>query len=63
LVTETRHERFIDNILVEMCQRLLDAGVPVGRATLHFRIHHPQWIGARILWRTGISEAEIQTFE
>lgn len=63
LVTETRHERFIDKILVDMCERLLDAGVPVGRATLHFRIHHPQWIGARILWRKGLMKAEFQTFE
>jgi adenylate cyclase len=63
LVTETRHERFIDNILVEMCKRLLGAGVPVTRATLHFRTNHPQWLGARILWRNGMSEAEIRTFD
>ena len=63
LVTETRNERFIDNILVGMCKRLLDAGVPVTRATLHFRTHHPQWLGARILWRKGMSEAEIRTFD
>ncbi|WEX74203.1 adenylate/guanylate cyclase domain-containing protein [Sinorhizobium numidicum] len=63
LVIETRDERFIDNIFVEMCRRLSEAGVPVARATLHFRIHHPQWIGARILWRKGLSEAEIDTFE
>lgn len=63
LVTETRHERFIDNILVEMCIRLLDAGVPVTRASLHFRTNHPQWIGARILWRKGLAEAEIRTFD
>lgn len=63
LVTETQGERFIDNILVEMCRRLQDAGVPLGRASLHFRTNHPQWIGARILWRTGLSEAEIRTFD
>ncbi|ATU91677.1 adenylate/guanylate cyclase domain-containing protein [Phyllobacterium zundukense] len=63
LVIETRNERFIDNILVEMSKRLLDAGVPVARATLHFRTNHPQWLGARILWRKGLSEAEIRTFD
>ncbi|WP_425336318.1 adenylate/guanylate cyclase domain-containing protein [Sinorhizobium garamanticum] len=63
LINETRGERFIDNIFVEMCERLVAAGVPVARATLHFRIHHPQWIGARILWRKGLSEAELQTYE
>ncbi len=63
LIIETRKERFIDNILVEMCTRLLEAGVPVARATLHFRIQHPQWFGARIMWKKGLSEAEITTFE
>ncbi|HXV31484.1 MAG TPA: adenylate/guanylate cyclase domain-containing protein, partial [Sinorhizobium sp.] len=63
LVNETRGERFIDNIFVDMCEGLAQAGVPLARATLHFRIHHPQWIGARILWRKGLSEAEIDTFD
>lgn len=62
LVIETRDERFIDNIFVEMCDRLVEAGVPVARATLHFRIHHPQWIGARILWRKGLADAELDTY-
>ncbi|MGO4438484.1 adenylate/guanylate cyclase domain-containing protein [Rhizobium sp. RAF56] len=63
LVNETRTERFIDNILVELCKRLSAEGVPVARATLHFRIQHPQWMGARILWKTGMDEAEIDTIE
>nr|WP_234937597.1 adenylate/guanylate cyclase domain-containing protein [Rhizobium herbae] len=58
----TRDERFIDNIFVDMCDRLIEAGVPVSRGTLHFRILHPQWLGARILWLKGMKEAEIQTF-
>ncbi|MFC5756035.1 adenylate/guanylate cyclase domain-containing protein [Rhizobium sp. GCM10022189] len=62
LVNETRGERFIDNILVEMCERLLAAGVPVTRSSLHFRTNHPQWIGARILWTKGMKEAKINTF-
>ncbi|MEI2297055.1 adenylate/guanylate cyclase domain-containing protein [Ensifer sp. MJa1] len=63
LIIETRDQRFIDNILVEMCERLQAAGVPVARATLHFRINHPQWLGARILWRKGLSEAEIDLYD
>src|SRR5687768_13449154 len=63
LMMETQNERFIDNIFVELCERLLDAGVPIGRATLHFAIQHPQWFGARILWHKGITEAKIDTFE
>ncbi|WP_425331997.1 adenylate/guanylate cyclase domain-containing protein [Pararhizobium polonicum] len=62
-MTETRDERFIDHIFVEMCDRLNEAGLPVSRGTLHFRILHPQWLGARILWLKGMKEAEIQTFD
>nr|WP_310069946.1 adenylate/guanylate cyclase domain-containing protein [Phyllobacterium sp. 1468] len=62
LMQETQNERFIDNIFVEMCKRLRAEGIAVGRATLHFRTHHPEWLGARIVWRTGMREAEIDTF-
>jgi adenylate cyclase len=62
LMTETRDERFVDNIFAEMCNRLNQAGIPVSRGTLHFRILHPQWLGARILWRSGMKGADIQTF-
>lgn len=62
LIQETREERFIDNILVALCEKLRAAGIPVGRATLHFRTLHPQWLGARILWRPGLEEADITTF-
>ncbi|MGO4452023.1 adenylate/guanylate cyclase domain-containing protein [Phyllobacterium sp. TAF24] len=63
LMIETREQRFIDNILVEMCEKLEAAGIPVARASLHFRIQHPQWRGARLLWRKGLTETEIRTFE
>lgn len=62
LVNDTRNERYIDNILVQLCERIVAADVPLARATLHFRTNHPQWAGARILWRTGMDEAEIETF-
>ncbi|WP_283194378.1 adenylate/guanylate cyclase domain-containing protein [Rhizobium sp. AN80A] len=63
LVNETRNERYIDNLLVQLCDRLRDEGIPVSRATMHFRTHHPQWLGARLLWRTGMTEAKITTFD
>ncbi|MDQ8730036.1 adenylate/guanylate cyclase domain-containing protein [Bradyrhizobium sp. LHD-71] len=59
LTNDTRDERFIDNIFAELCIRLQQAGIPVKRATLHFLIHHPQWLGARIMWADGMREAEI----
>ncbi len=61
LMKETHDEPLIDKIFVELCSRLRLAGVPVARASLHFRTHHPQWLGARIIWRSGMRNAEIQT--
>src|SRR6266704_2972051 len=54
LTNGTRDERFIDNIFAELCIRLQRAGIPVKRATLHVLIHHPQWLGARIMWADGM---------
>src|SRR6201997_3027635 len=59
LTNDTRDERFIDNIFAELCIRLQRAGIPVKRATLHVLVHHPQWLGARILWANGMREAKI----
>ncbi len=59
LTNDTRDERFIDNIFVDLCVRLQRAGIPVKRASLHIRIQHPQWLGARIMWADGMREAEI----
>src|SRR6201996_9303864 len=59
LTNDTRDERFIDNIFAEMCVRLQQAGIPVKRATLHVLIHHPQWLGARMIWTDGMREAQI----
>jgi len=59
LTSGTRDERFIDNIFAELCIRLQQAGIPVKRASLHLLIHHPQWLGARIMWSDGMREAEI----
>ena len=61
LMRGTHEETDIDKIFVELCSRLRVAGVPVARASLHFRTHHPQWLGARIIWRSGMCDAEIQT--
>ena len=59
LTSETRDERFIDNIFAELCMRLQRAGIPVKRASLHLLIQHPQWLGARIFWADGMREATI----
>jgi len=63
LINDTRDQRFIDNIFGELCVRLQRAGIPVKRASLHILIHHPQWLGARIMWADGMREAEIARFD
>src|ERR1700710_2392927 len=60
LTNDTRDERFIDNIFAELCVRIQRAGIPVRRASLHILIHHPQWLGARIMWADGMREAVIE---
>ena len=60
LTNDTRDQRFIDNIFAELCIRLQRAGIPVKRASLHILIHHPQWLGARMLWEDGMREAVIE---
>ncbi len=60
LTNDTRDERFIDNIFAEMCVRLQRAGIPLKRASLHILIHHPQWLGARMMWADGMREAVIE---
>ena len=59
LTSHTRDERFLDNIFAQMCIRLQHAGIPIKRASLHLLIHHPQWLGARIMWTDGKRDADI----
>src|ERR1700744_1222918 len=59
LTSESRDERFVDNIFAELCIRLQRAGIPLKRASLHLIIQHPQWIGARVLWIDGMREATL----
>jgi adenylate cyclase len=59
LTNETRDQRFIDAIFAEMCIRLQQAGIPLKRSTLHVLIHHPQWLGARMMWADGMRGAEL----
>ena len=59
LMTGTSRERYIDVILAQLGGRLQHAGIPLARATLHFRTHHPQWLGSRLTWRRGMASAEV----
>jgi adenylate cyclase len=63
LVTSTQGDRFIDNIFVEMCNRLRAQGVSVARATLFLNINHPLWRGARFLWEAGATSPTVNMFD
>lgn len=59
LVRETSGQPFLDNVFAELCERLREEGVPIDRATMHLRTLHPQFMGARILWRPGMKDPEV----
>lgn len=59
LITGTGEKHFVEDIFAELCDRLLAAGVPVARGSLHFLINNPQWLGARIVWRKATGRAEM----
>jgi adenylate cyclase len=63
LVNETAGERFLDNLFAQFCNRLRAEGVPLDRTTLHLRTLHPQFMGARLLWRPGMDEADLFLLE
>ncbi|MGD9509549.1 MAG: adenylate/guanylate cyclase domain-containing protein [Geminicoccaceae bacterium] len=63
LVNETRDQPFLDNLFAELCQRLRAEGVPLERATMHLRTLHPQFQGARVLWRPDLPEAKLDLLE
>lgn len=63
LVRETSTLPFVDDLYAGFCERLVAEGVPIDRATLHLRTLHPQFWGARVLWRPGMKEADIATIE
>ena len=63
LVTDTRDERFLDNIFVELCRRLQKHGVSLARASMFLETHHPQWLGVRVMWRPGMEQADLRPIE
>lgn len=60
LVHETAAVPYIDDLFAGLCARLLAAGVPLARTTLHLRTLHPQFMGATAVWRPGMAAAEMR---
>ena len=59
LVRESGAIPFVDNLLAELCSRLVEDGLPLARVSLHLRTLHPQFLGARMLWHRGMDTAEL----
>ncbi|MGO4355189.1 adenylate/guanylate cyclase domain-containing protein [Rhizobium sp. RAF36] len=56
-----REEQQAERIFVQLCERLIACGIDLSRSTLHFRVHHPQWLGTRIVWARGQEDAFVHT--
>lgn len=63
LLRETVAQPFLDNLFADLCQRLRIEGLPLTRATMHLRTLHPQFQGARVLWRPDLPEAQLSLLE
>ncbi|MBN9032688.1 MAG: adenylate/guanylate cyclase domain-containing protein [Rhizobiales bacterium] len=62
LLVGTRHVQYMDDIFLLLCGKLHEAGLPLGRVTLHLRTLHPQWLGVRFLWQPGMEKPKFDTF-
>ncbi|MEO1019840.1 MAG: adenylate/guanylate cyclase domain-containing protein, partial [Pseudomonadota bacterium] len=60
LVNETSDQPFADNLFGDMCDRLVEEGIPLDRATVHMQTLHPQFWGASFRWERG-KEIQFQT--
>lgn len=54
---EARRARDLTELLTQLCDRLINAGLPLGFAALEIRTLHPLMAGARYEWRYGSSQA------
>lgn len=61
LISGVRDELQIEPIFLQLCDRLASCGVALSRASLHLRVHHPQWLGTRVVWVKNHRQADITT--
>jgi adenylate cyclase len=56
-----------DAVLAELCERLVDRGIPLWRVAVFVRTLHPQVMGRGVKWRAGagvtITEASFEVFD
>jgi adenylate cyclase len=67
LVDGARSARQPQDVLAELCDRLLACGLPLHRVAVFVRTLHPDVMGRRFLWRAGagveVSEAAYEVME
>ena len=63
LINDTVAQPYLDNLFGDLCQRLRAEGLPLTRATMHLRTLHPQFQGARVLWRPDLAEPQLSLLE
>jgi len=59
LIGEARRVPSAGAVLSELCGRLVAAGLPLGRASFHIRILHPQLFGVGYYWQRGVDGVRI----
>lgn len=62
LVFETRTQPFFDNLFGELCERMVEDGVPVDRASVHMRTLHPQFQAGSVQWEPGFEMAQLTMY-
>jgi len=67
LIDGARSAATPDAVLDELCERVVDSGIPVWRAALFVRTLHPEIMGRRLEWRADagvmIGEASFGVFD
>ena len=61
LIGDARRLSDSASLLTGLCTRLIDAGMPLARASFHLRMLHPQLFGMGYYWTRGVDE--IRVFE
>jgi adenylate cyclase len=59
LIGEARQLPDGSAVLSELCKRLVDAGMPLRRASFHIRTLHPQLFGLGFYWQRGSDEVRV----
>jgi len=67
LIDGARNAATPDAILAELCDRLVEGGIPLWRVAVFVRTLHPQVMGRGVKWRLGagvtITEASFEVFD